>query len=402
MMDVLSVTLNGVDFTSTQILESPLIKSLIEDGMLTGNTIELKHGEYPVKQLMILSLYISEDIQELPATFPVEMTFDIFNYFGLNTDKLQDIFYEHTHKMEPADSFRLAHKLKIIPKINCSLYTSDYYQLLEEGYAEHKILRYLSPCSLYPFKIEDEDFFKLMKEHQPILDIVDEFKDCMIIGGFLLHCLRSFICQNHEPLLNEEHYDIDIFCLNDSHNDVITKFHDTFDSRCFTNGAVTTIFIRNNPINIQIVAVSGSIEHLMGEIDFDCTNIVYRQKQIFITTEFARLMRYKWKLGCNMYNTENESIVARYRKYLTKGFLLDDREHAKIKTIPPITPTYIKLANKWYKWTDEDDERLLYIVQRLFSPGYQPTQLPIKNYIEWIDSYDPSTSAHSWIDSYQR
>jgi hypothetical protein len=206
--------------------------------------------------------------------------------------------------------------------------------------------------------------------------------------------------ENSEEL-NGEVYDIDIFCLrtpedNINHHanvatEIVKKFQNKFDCRCFTNSAVTTIFIRGSSIQIQIIGCGETnIKDVLASFDLSCSRIAYIKGSLFASQTFHELLYNNWCLKATGTIKHH-----RIKKYERKGFVINT-DNAKIIG-DEICDEYE--INKWYCWKNEDDKRLLYIVKLLFNGGYEYTTLPLPAVtINWKSTYDSDINSNSDIE----
>lgn len=217
--------------------------------------------------------------------------------------------------------------------------------------------------NVFPYTPSKEflQLFALVGKLKHCVDSPDVRDHCFITGGFLTRC--------HVGKL-QGIYDIDVYCMNGSHNNLIDAIKRTYDCICVTRKNVTTVFVRNSPTQIQVIATaSASIAEEFLTFDLVCCKLAYYKGQFVTSEDFMEMLESPTGMSFEL-NGRAESY--RIAKYSHLGFVIDTSKGVVSNSVSAESA-----ANKHYMWTNETPERLLYLVKALFHPEYELTTLPL-------------------------
>jgi hypothetical protein len=408
IINISQINLNNIKTTNEYILHSETMQEFAKDICLVENSnINLENDLFDTKSIQLFFSFadrifkndeVNIKITSLLPDLNLLTAVRLCNYFGCPkiTKTLKRICGKYFPENEPPTIKFICHK-----ELNISLQgikyltEKDYRILITMGYHDKDILPYVNEHELLPIQVND-DFNIILDEHKSIIDLVNEVDNCFIAGGFLIHCMQSMINSPHKEF-GKNNYDIDIWCMSvpedilTGHSTVATtlieKFREKFDCKCFTNSAVTTIFLRNSPIQIQVICCADrKIEHIISSFDLICCKLAYIKEkghaaEVLATVDFHNMMYNDWSFSVN--GTIKYYRIEKYRK---RGFMINT-DKAQIVGYE----SYIKFEeNKWYQWTDENEETLLRIVKTSFHKEYELTKLPLPEVkLEWRSVYDP-------------
>jgi hypothetical protein len=410
---------NSLTTSDPTIIGCNLITNLIEDLQITTNIIEINNDLFLAKDIEVFFDMVKSktSIELLTKTYIFEydrtqdennkihllVAIRIANYLGC--DDIKPTFIDIYHYL--VSKFKLNSVLQFIchRELNIQdcyivdqLTANDYFKLLEIGYVKKDILSSVNPKELLPLDVDDK-FKEKIAEFKDIIDIVNEIGNCFIAGGFLAHAMSYMIkgCENEDC-----YFDIDIFCLNMIDNleyesnsnesmvatKLVKRFLENFDCKSFTYSAVTTIFIRNSPIQIQVIScIETDMKKVLNSFDMECCKIAYIGGTLLATCKFHRFMDNGW----NFVETGRLKHF-RIHKYKNKGFNITINSTEIIGGEDDIE----KSKNKWYCWTNESDERLLYLIRIIFGKQYVKTTFPIpRAVIEWRETYGFHNGKHN-------
>lgn len=367
------VSLNCISTDLPEVLQCELVQSIHED--LGETNLTLTNDDLSVESVQTFFSFVSN-----PNTLTHDNMYEllkVWNYLGCGQDMLDSFKSCYINTRSNYNSFLVwkhwpSVTNTILPPTD--LREPDYEKLVEMGYTKEQILPYMWKGAAIEY-IPNNSFLEQFSIAKDIVDILGRQafrKDCFIAGGFLTSCLPC--TPDVEP-----HQDVDIFCLNGVHNVLIEALMEHYKCKCFTALNVTTILVQNSSRPIQVIACAeGNYQEVLYNFDMDCCKISYYDGKFTGMVDFHRA------LVSNSFSITGRVNRTRLSKYTRRGFSIDISK-AELYGHDDLSIS----NNKYYKWTDESDDRLLYLVKILFSEAYEHTVLPLPLPTrEWKTAYE--------------
>ena len=374
-----SVSLNGVVTDLPDVLQCELVTSIYED--LGETEIALHNDDLSAESVRTFFEFVLDD--SVLTKGNMHELLKVWNYLGCSETMLTALRLCYDNTKSDYNSFLVWRHWPcgktIKPPVD--LNATDYNKLVDMGYTDEQLTPYLwKGVSVEYFP--DEGFKKQFNIASALVEILDRQpfrKDCFVAGGFLTSCMSS------TPRV-ENHQDIDIFCLNGMHNVLIEALMERYTCKCFTALNVTTILVRYSSRPIQIIACAESTyQEVLYDFDLPCCKIAYYDGKFMAMADFHRALATK------SFTVSGRVNRARVAKYTRREFSIDT-SYAELYGHDNTTIS----DNRYYKWTDETDDRLLYLVKLLFSEFYEHTKLPIPTpSFGWKKAYEGVDSCNS-------
>jgi len=256
--------------------------------------------------------------------------------------------------------------------------------LQKQGYTKQALKDYAILSELTTYKPANMVlFYNRLSSLHPVIHHLN-YDGYFIAGGAIVSSLGINLADN-EHFDPPPHVDVDIFVENqEKANELLKKIGKKFDCRCFVNGPVITVFVKNEPRCLQII-VSDASEPLREILKFDLKScqISYANGILSCSQDFLNIATSGF-----VENVKRPVKESRILKYIQKGITFQYSGKGKIiKGGEDIAHS----LNKYYTYTGkETPERLLYMVQTLFNKDYVLLTSPIVKKLlfeDWVSVY---------------
>ena len=378
-----TVTLNGVDLTLSNICyKSELVREILENEKCKKENVNLTNNDLTINDISSFvniflvnrsGAFVHNDTlwQSLSLTNAMKIS----EYLKCDKSVTETILIRYRissyNKNPLAFEFWNSYKHLLNETDRPKISSSDVFQFLlsqgcTQGYNKRDLLQYLVEDVLLDY-MPSGDFLSRFCSIYNLLTIINSTElidNVCISGGFLTHCLTG--CNAG---------DIDIFCLNNTHETLVRMIMYTWSCLSFTRKNVITIFIQGFAFQIQVIGCfESTCEELIRKIDLDCCKLIYHRGKFQATKGFHLMLESEDQRTFPL--TRN---VDRFRMelYQEKGFNIIMGEFFMIEselTLANHNDKYIQC-----QWINQSPEEMLYLVKKYFGDAYGYTIFPLEN-----------------------
>lgn len=384
MSRVKSITLNGVTTTSPILVDCDLVKLLSEDCGIKEH-IHLEHPSFTpetVRQFFTFGCIWNQSVSDVEMSTMLVDFLRIANYLGCSESVHQTLASQMNslYKLDYGHDAQCSRVMlncarfyiestppirKTLPSYIMNMSRELCHALLDSGDSIHEELIKFSPSHrMFPLVIPQphkDAFYKELNEHKAIVECVNKVDKCYIVGGYIVNCMKDYIMDGRNPIDDDMTVsDIDVFCLSkESLLALLRLLKDAFDCRVFVRHSVITVFIRQSPVQVQLLYMNGCIDDVMKGVDLPCSTLAYRNGVLLAPKSFYIIVDNDWCVDLDM-NTPYYN-PSRLAKYSNRGFIMKDYEFV----VPKLS------RSKWYTWTNETDDELLAMVKMVYDYDYE-------------------------------
>lgn len=358
------ISLNGVDISS---LDCSLVRGLRED-FPSREHMEVGTDTLTPEEILTSISLIGGEVPERD----ILMMLRFLSYVGYDTSEVKRVGEQSKNNV---NIFHIGSLYGMWFRKGRFLSREDYYTLLDT-YSSSVLMKKLKTTEILPYEPSERflELFDVTSIVRRIIDREDLKNNCFIAGGLLANC--------HMGLASAR--DIDIFCINNSHNLLIERIKECMECQCFVDCEVVTILVRGSPTSIQITPrKETSCEGVMYSFDLACCKLAYYMGGFHAMADFHSMI----SKGDGK-SFKQKTPVKQYRllKYRRMGFKIDYEGE-----FVPCLKTLSDSDEAYYTWTHESPERLLCIVRGLFGFNYKPLTGPLPAVENMRESYFSNT-----------